>query len=103
MKIDNGSLPQTPDRVGITAGVTSTEARRPAATGSGRASDAVAVSGEAQLLAAAVGHVKSLGEIRPEVVDRAREAIARGEVGADADRLADRLIDGLLNRALEDE
>jgi hypothetical protein len=31
------------------------------------------------------------------VVERAKAALARGEVGADLDRLADRLIDGMLD------
>lgn len=102
MKIDNGSLPPTPDRIGTTPGVSSGDAQR-TSTARPVGTDAVAVSSDAHLVAAAVGQIRDLGDVRPDVVARAREAIARGEVGADAERLADRLIDGLLDRGLADE
>jgi flagellar biosynthesis anti-sigma factor FlgM len=100
MKIDNGSLPPTPDRLGQSSAVTSSDGAPRAATGTPATGDAVRVSGEAQLVAqaaTAVGDVGGQDHVRPDVVERAKEALARGEVGADLDRLADRLIDGMLD------
>jgi flagellar biosynthesis anti-sigma factor FlgM len=100
MKIDNGSLPPTPDRIGQSGTVTSADAASRAATGAATSGDAVRVSSEAHLVAqaaSAVGDVGTQEQVRPDVVERAKAALARGEVGADLDRLADRLIDGMLD------
>jgi len=100
MKIDNGSLPPTPDRLGQSGAVTSGDVASRAATGTPATGDAVRVSSEAQLVAQAanaVGDVGAQDRVRPEVVERAKAALARGEVGADLDKLADRLIDGMLD------
>jgi flagellar biosynthesis anti-sigma factor FlgM len=100
MKIDNGSLPPTPDRIGQSGTVTSGDGATRPATGPPASGDAVRVSSEAQLVAQAAGAVGDVGaqdQVRPDVVERARAALARGEVGADLDRLADRLIDGMLD------
>lgn len=97
MKIEHGALPATTDRLTQTAPAGGADA--PRRTGTAAAGDAVTVSGEAQLLAAAAGRVGAVGEdtVRPDVVERARAAVARGEVGADVDRLADVMIDRLLD------
>jgi flagellar biosynthesis anti-sigma factor FlgM len=100
MKIDNGYLPPTPDRLGQSGTVTSGDGATRAATGAPTSGDAVRVSSEAQLVAqaaSAVGDVGTQDQVRPDVVERAKAALARGEVGADLDRLADRLIDGMLD------
>lgn len=100
MKIDPGVVSATPDRVGASSDVVGREFTR--ASGSARAGgDAVQVSGDAQLVARAAGEVGDVAGqdvVRPDVVARAREALANGEVGADLERLADRLIDGMLDQ-----
>jgi flagellar biosynthesis anti-sigma factor FlgM len=101
MKIDNGSLPPTPDRIGQSGTVTTGDGANRTSAGGGKSGDAVRVSSEAHLVAQAanaVGDVASQDQIRPDVVERAKAALARGEVGADLDRLADRLIDGMLDQ-----
>jgi len=100
MKIDNGSLPPTPDRLDQSGTVTSGDGATRSPLGAGQSGDAVRVSSEAQLVAHAanvVGDVGTQDQVRPDVVERAKAALARGEVGADLGRLADRLIDGMLD------
>lgn len=58
--------------------------------------DTVEVSANAQLLSAAVKATTDAPAVRSDVVERMREKLAAGEVGQDAGRLADRLIDDLL-------
>lgn len=104
MKIDNGSLPPTPDRVpdrvGQSGAVTTGDAAGPAGSAAVTAGDAIHVSGDAKVVAQAaraIGELAGPDTVRPDVVERAKAALARGEVGADVDRLADRLIDGMLD------
>lgn len=56
-------------------------------------SDRVEVSRDAQLVAAAIRAAEQSPAIRPDAVQRARQALADGKLGADAGRLADRIID----------
>lgn len=58
--------------------------------------DRVDVSSDAQLLSSAVRAANDAPEIRPAVVEAAKQKLISGELGADADRLADRLIDHML-------
>ena len=67
------------------------QARGAAATG-----DRVEVSADARLLGKAVDAAAKAPEIRQDVVERAKAKLAAGEIGNDANRLADRLIDSLL-------
>ena len=62
------------------------------------AGDRVEVSDDARLLGKAVDAASKAPEIRQDVVDRAKAKLAAGEIGNDADRLADRLIDSLLSK-----
>jgi len=96
MKVDQNSLPPTPERLGPSTTVTSGDAR-PSVSGPQSGGDAVRVSGDAQLAATAATRAADLDDVRPDVVARAKEALAKGEVGADLDRLANRIIDGLLD------
>lgn len=96
MKVEQNSLPPTPDRLDHTSAVTPGETRQPASSFL-PATDAVRVSGDAQLAASAAARADTLDDVRPDVVARAKEALAKGEVGADLDRLATRIIDGLLD------
>ena len=61
-------------------------------------SDRVEVSKDAQLVTTAIKAAQDAPAIRQDAVDRAREALQKGEVGNDSQKLADKLIDTLLNR-----
>lgn len=69
------------------------QARSAADTG-----DRVDVSADARLLGKAVDAAAKAPEIRQDVVERAKAKLAAGEIGNDANRLADRLIDSLLTK-----
>jgi flagellar biosynthesis anti-sigma factor FlgM len=53
-------------------------------------------SPDAKLAEMAVRAVANSPDIRPEVVERAKQKLMSGELGSDTERLADRLIDSLL-------
>ena len=61
-------------------------------------SDRVQLSSDAQLASSAVRAANDAPSIRQDVVDRARQKLAAGQVGQDTMKLADRLIDHLLER-----
>lgn len=61
-------------------------------------SDRVEVSKDAQLMTSALKAAQDAPAIRQDVVERARQALEKGEVGNDSRKLADKLIDTLLNR-----
>jgi flagellar biosynthesis anti-sigma factor FlgM len=65
------------------------------ATSSG---DTVEVSADAKLLSAAVKTADGTPGIRTDVVERMKEKLAAGEIGNDAGRLADRMLDDILNK-----
>jgi anti-sigma28 factor (negative regulator of flagellin synthesis) len=56
------------------------------------------VSADAQLMKTALDEVQKSPAIRTELVERLRQKLNAGEIGNDAGKLADRLIDDLLNR-----
>ena len=58
--------------------------------------DAVSVSHETQLVQDVVRTASEAPAIREAMVERARALVERGEVGTDLDRLADRMLDDLL-------
>ena len=53
-------------------------------------------SPDAQLAEMAVRAATNTPDIRPEVVERAKAKLMSGELGADMERLADKMIDSLL-------
>jgi flagellar biosynthesis anti-sigma factor FlgM len=65
-------------------------------TSSRPSGDRVQVSSDAQLLNTAVKAANDAPEIRPAVVEAAKQKLISGELGADAERLANRLIDHML-------
>lgn len=96
MKIDAYRLSQAADTAALprTADAGKGSARESAAPpGTG---DQVRLSPDAQLLSAAIREAGQPAGIRTDVVERMRAKLAAGEVGTDAGRLADRIIDGLL-------
>jgi flagellar biosynthesis anti-sigma factor FlgM len=60
--------------------------------------DRVELSSDAQLVSQAVKAAGDAPAIRQDVVARARQKLMAGEVGSDSLKLADRLIDHLLER-----
>ncbi len=63
-----------------------------------RGADQVRVSTTGQLAAAAAAKANEASDIRAEAVARGRDLLERGELGKDAGRLADALIDSLLDK-----
>ena len=59
--------------------------------------DRVEVSEDAKLLTSALDAAQKAPAIRTELVERLKQKLAKGEVGNDSAKLADRLIDDLLN------
>jgi flagellar biosynthesis anti-sigma factor FlgM len=59
--------------------------------------DQVSVSSDVQLATSAIDAAQQATDVRPEAVERAKALLAAGQVGADPQALADKLID----RALE--
>ncbi len=58
--------------------------------------DHIRVSAEARLAREAVQVAEGASTVRPEAVDRAKALLASGELGADAEAIADALIDTTL-------
>ena len=58
--------------------------------------DQLSVSAEAKLLKAAAEAAANAPEVREELVEKMRALLAQGEIGTDADSLADSLIDDVL-------
>jgi hypothetical protein len=83
------------DRNSPVTPVTSDPVRSPIAPASARRSDAVRLSGDVQLVDRAVRAALS-GDVRADAVARAQELLAAGAVGDDPARLADSLIDALI-------
>ncbi|MEW6321195.1 MAG: flagellar biosynthesis anti-sigma factor FlgM [Acidobacteriota bacterium] len=74
--------------------------RRAARAGQGPrpAGDRVELSSEGAFATSALKAAGASPEIRQDVVERARQKLAAGGVGQDAERLADALIDHMLGR-----
>jgi len=80
------------------AGAKDTAASTPPA-----AVDEVRLSSDGQLLQAAVQAAQQLPDIRADVVERMRAALAKGEIGNDPHALADTLIDRMLGNSSDKE
>ncbi|MGE0444993.1 MAG: flagellar biosynthesis anti-sigma factor FlgM [Vicinamibacterales bacterium] len=100
MKIDGyaQAQAQAADMAAMAAGTRQVSGERQAKTETAGASgsDQVIVSADAQLLSAALKAAEGQPAIRTELVEQMRAKLAAGEIGNDPVRLADRLIDGLL-------
>ena len=72
------------------------ESARQAADRPAGPAQARAASGDAQLVSTAVQAAQDAPDVRPEAVERGRRALESGTLGADADRLAQRIVDALL-------
>ena len=100
MKIDGQTGAGTTDAAGGAKKAAEVERRAPA-TGTAAAktgTDRVEVSADAKLLSAALSAAGGPQEIRQDVVERAREKLAKGELGNDAAKLADAMLDDVLGK-----
>ena len=79
------------DRPGEAGGPQGTTAAAPSAA------DHVSVSADAQLASAAIAAAEKTPDVRPEAVARGRALLESGTLGADTERLADKLIDRALD------
>jgi flagellar biosynthesis anti-sigma factor FlgM len=102
MKIDGNRLTQDTEATrGTDAArkladrfVTRTAVERPASGGT----DKVELSSDAKLMAAALKAADSPAAVRTDVVEAMKQKLAAGEIGNDSGRLADRMLDDLLQR-----
>ena len=99
MKIDGNRLPQDAEATKATEAAQKLAEKRvakksdlPGAAGT----DKVEVSSDAKLLAAALKASTEPTPVRADVVEAMKKKLAAGEIGNDAGRLADRIIDDLL-------
>lgn len=100
MKIEGNRLTGDAEAASAADAARKTErsAARSAERGASAGQDTVEVSPDARLLAAALKATADAPPIRTEVVEAMKLKLAAGEVGADSGRLADRIIDDLLDR-----
>lgn len=100
MKIDGNR--QTQDTQATEQSQRTTADRGVKRTGTDKASktsgDRVEVSADAQLMTSALNATQKTPAVRTELVERLREKFNAGEIGNDSGRLADRMIDDLLNK-----
>jgi flagellar biosynthesis anti-sigma factor FlgM len=102
MKIDGNRLTQDADATKgtdaarrVTADRTVTKTGDRTSTGG---TDKVELSSDAKLLAAALKASGDTAAVRADVVEAMKQKLAAGEIGNDAGRLADRIIDDLFKR-----
>jgi flagellar biosynthesis anti-sigma factor FlgM len=91
---------ERPDNVGQTASTQAPADRgrtgRSDHAGTPATADRVHVSDQARLLSAALQAAHEAPDASEAAIERARQKRAAGELGKDAERLADKLIDSLL-------
>lgn len=87
---------ERPDEIAATPSVGQTRGARTDAAPSAGTTDRINVSSDARLLNHAVRAAHDAPEIRMDLVDRARQLLASGQLGADVDRLADKMIDHMM-------
>jgi hypothetical protein len=92
MKIEN---PGTPSTKSVER--TQSESVRPATLPPVKSeSDKVRLSGDLHLADVALRAAAMAGDVRPEAVAQAYELVRQGQLGNDLERLADRIIDSLI-------
>ena len=103
MRIDGQTQP--PDADAARRLESARTAERPQGPGAARGagSDRVEVSSDAEFVAEAIRAAGSAPDIRPEAVERARQALADGSLGRDSSRLADAIIDALTQDSASSE
>jgi flagellar biosynthesis anti-sigma factor FlgM len=90
---------ERPENVGQTAPTQATDRGRTGRSdqaGAPATADRVQVSDQARLLSAALQAAHEAPDVSEAAIERARQKRDAGELGKDAEKLADRLIDSLL-------
>jgi flagellar biosynthesis anti-sigma factor FlgM len=90
---------ERPENVGQTTSTQATDRGRTGRSeqaGAPATADRVQVSDQARLLSAAIQAAHEAPDTSEAAIERARQKRAAGELGKDAERLADKLIDSLL-------
>ena len=93
MKIENNGVNIPAHRSGETHRTEESPASAGTPRGIAAGSDRLDLSSEAQFIRSAIDLATAQPEIRQSLVDRMRELDSRGELGKDAQRLADAMID----------
>ena len=102
MRIKNDGLNLPTDRAGEVEG-TKTQGPSGVRPGAASKTDQVELSPEAQVLRAALEQAAAQPEIRQDLVKRMQALNERGELGKDAGKLADAIIDNWLGVPREGE
>jgi len=95
MKIDNSR----PNIETVSTGqveATKTAETKAAEVAKQRETDHVSVSDAARFASSAIDAARKAPDVRPDVVERAKALLADGKVGNDPHRLADAMIDSIL-------
>jgi flagellar biosynthesis anti-sigma factor FlgM len=92
MRIDRQQQPAQTDATRLET----TRQNAKTADRTGAKADRLEVSKDAQLVSSALKTATTAPDIRPEAVERARQALAAGKVGTDSLALADKMLDSLL-------
>ena len=101
MKVDGNRLTQDTDAAAGTDAARKVADRTVTTTAdraTTRGTDTVQLSSDAQLRAAALKATSETTAVRADVVEAMKVKLAAGEIGNDSGRLADRIIDDLLQR-----
>ena len=99
MKIDGNRSTQDTEAAKATDAAQKLAEKRIAKTGDlpgVSSTDKVEVSADAKLMSAALKAATEPTPVRADVVEAMKQKLANGEIGNDAGRLADRMIDDLL-------
>lgn len=92
----HGERPETVGQTTSTQAIERGRTGRSEPAGAPATADRVQVSDEARLLSAALQAAHDAPDSSDVAIERARQKRAAGELGKDAERLADKLIDSLL-------
>jgi flagellar biosynthesis anti-sigma factor FlgM len=98
MKIDGNRLTSDVDAARKADAARTAEKKAETDRAAAAKTDRVEVSKDAQLMTSAVKAAQDAPAVRHDVVERMRKALEAGEIGQDSGRLADRLIDSMLNK-----
>jgi flagellar biosynthesis anti-sigma factor FlgM len=77
------------------------DGRDASSTGSTAGAGNLTLSADAEIASAAIRKAAALPEIRQELVERVRKLLDNGELGRDPERLADAIIDSLIDHSVD--
>ena len=97
MKIDSNRPNFDATPAGKVEGARITDAKSTGTRGASSGADQVSVSPAAQFASSAIDAAHKSPDVRPDVVERAKALLADGKIGNDPHRLADAMIDKMLD------